>query len=93
MEFGLDDKVMRLIRGAIGAFEIPKAVMFGSRAKGNFKYNSDIDICIWKNDETASDLHSTLSALPTPYKFDVVDFDSIKNEDLKEHILRVGKVI
>ncbi|MCL2739966.1 MAG: nucleotidyltransferase domain-containing protein [Oscillospiraceae bacterium] len=91
MDFGLSSEHLKLIRDEIKKLGIEKAAIFGSRAKGNFKPNSDIDIAIWAPSDVAAKLASELDELPTPYKFDCLYFDSIQNEDLKEHILRVGK--
>jgi len=34
-----------------------------------------------------------LSKLMIPYTVDIIDYNSIKNNDLIEHIARVGKVL
>ena len=77
--------------------EIETAVIFGSRAKGNFKRASDIDLAIKGSaitDTTVKRLYASLneeSALP--YFFDVVHFESIQNDALVEHIIRVGRIV
>jgi uncharacterized protein len=72
--------------------EIERAVIFGSRAKGNYQKGSDVDIVIWTTD------NSNVWQLPgilndetlLPYKFDVLNYDKIDNQELKEHINRAG---
>jgi predicted nucleotidyltransferase len=86
------------IVGVIAKFnEIKKAVIFGSRAKGNYKAGSDIDIAIYGDDityDTISSLHSLLEdESPLPYLFDIVDYTHLDHKELKEHIDRVGIVI
>ncbi|MCL2862933.1 MAG: nucleotidyltransferase domain-containing protein [Methanimicrococcus sp.] len=74
---------------------IQKAVVFGSRAKGNYKKNSDVDIALYGDiipSETEK-VKCDLEELPFIYKFDVVAYNSVKNEALREHIDRVGVVI
>ncbi len=73
--------------------KIEKIVLFGSRAKGHFKKGSDIDIAIFAEDLEYNELLKIkveISNLPLPYTIDILDFKKIKNEELKEHILRVG---
>lgn len=76
--------------------QIERAAIFGSRAKGNYKPGSDIDIAIYGEEITfdvISKLHSMLeNASPMPYMFDIVDYTHISHKVLKEHIERVGKV-
>ncbi len=75
---------------------VEKVMIFGSRAKGNFKPGSDIDLAICGNQisgKDESDIADLFSESTLPYFVDVVVMCSTLNESLKEHILRVGKVI
>ncbi|MDO9576629.1 MAG: nucleotidyltransferase domain-containing protein [Candidatus Cloacimonadales bacterium] len=97
MKFGLKIRDIDNIIKAIREFpEIEKIVIFGSRAMGNFKNGSDVDLAVFGNDVTDvtikrfSDLLN--EELPLPYFFDVVDFNSISNSDLIEHIEEEGKI-
>lgn len=48
MRYGLTDQDLNYIIKTIAKFdEIEKAVLFSSRAKGNYKPGSDIDIAIY----------------------------------------------
>lgn len=72
---------------------VEKAVIFGSRGRGDFKKTSDIDICIFGNKVTHVELNILefdLGELNTPINFDVVSFKSITKEELKENILKDG---
>ncbi|WP_283159004.1 nucleotidyltransferase domain-containing protein [Clostridium tertium] len=77
--------------------EIEKTIIFGSRAKGNYKPGSDIDLAIIGeniNFDTVSRLHSLLEDQgPLPYLFDIVDYTHLNDDELKAHIDRSGKVI
>lgn len=79
-----------------GTEAVEEAVLFGSRAKGNYKTGSDIDIAI-KGKGVDKDVISTLNAAfeesSLIYFVDVIAYDHITNPDLKEHIDRVGKVL
>lgn len=73
--------------------EIEKVVIYGSRAKGTFKNGSDIDFAIWTDKpELVLRIAGELDDLPTPYKFDVVNYNTIENEALKNSINTDGKV-
>jgi predicted nucleotidyltransferase len=98
MNFGLKEFELEYIIDAIKKFhEIEKAVIFGSRAKGNYKPGSDVDIGIYGENitfDTVSALHAMLEEKgPLPYFFDIVDYTHLSHKELKEHIDRVGKVI
>ena len=98
MSFGLKDSDLEYIIDVIGRFsQIKKAVIFGSRAKGNYKSGSDIDIAIYGEDinfDILARLHSMLEdESPMPYLFDIEDFTHTEHNELKEHITRAGKVI
>ncbi|MFH1429155.1 MAG: nucleotidyltransferase domain-containing protein [Candidatus Margulisiibacteriota bacterium] len=77
--------------------EIEEAIIFGSRAKGNYKKGSDVDIAIkgsYIEYQTVLGLKSMLEEnLPLPYFFDVIHYESINSPELKEHIDRAGKTI
>lgn len=98
MEFGLKEFDLNYIREKLSEFnEIEKAIIFGSRAKGNYKPGSDIDIAIIGENisfDTVSRLHSLLEDQgPLPYLFDIVDYIHLKHDELRSHIDRAGKVI
>ena len=98
MNFGLKESDMEYIVINIRKFpEIEKAIIFGSRAKGNYKPGSDIDIGIYGkkiNFDILARLHSLLEdESPMPYLFDLVDVTNSNHKELNEHIERFGKVI
>ena len=74
--------------------EIQEAFIFGSRAKGNYKNGSDVDIALKGkelNFQKIAHIGYLLNEETTmPYKFDVLNYHTIKNVDLAEHIDRVG---
>ena len=77
--------------------EIESVILFGSRAKGCHKRGSDVDLII-TGPELTYDTGIELSDLlneeyPLPYFFDVVNFNTLDNQALVEHVQRVGKVL
>jgi len=98
MNFGLKEYEMNIIIDCISKFtEIESAVIFGSRAKGNYKLSSDIDIAIFgkKIDfDILSEIHYFLNEeSDLLYSVDVINFESLSEDALKDHIIRVGKRI
>ncbi|MDR1167751.1 MAG: nucleotidyltransferase domain-containing protein [Heliobacteriaceae bacterium] len=93
---GLTDEQLNLITKVFSQEpRIQKAVVFGSRAKGNFKKYSDVDIALF-GDLTSSDtehIKLNLDELPMIYEFDVISYNELKNPQLKDHIDRVGQNI
>ena len=94
MNFGLPDEAVAMIKHQLAFYpQVLAARMFGSRAIGNYRPNSDIDIVIYG--EIDFDLHAKilglLDALPLPYKFDVVNFATLDDDSLKEHIAKYSK--
>jgi len=97
MSFGLRAGDLDYIIATIQQFsEIEKAAVFGSRAKGNYKLGSDVDIALWGDNisfTTLSRLHAMLEDESSmPYFFDIVDYAHLDQKELKNHIERVGKV-
>lgn len=73
---------------------VEQAIVFGSRAKGNFKNGSDLDIAL-KGKELDFDAISKISYIlneetSLPYTFDILNYNSIKEPALIEHIDRIG---
>lgn len=97
MTFGLKQRDIEYLKEAFKKLpEIEQVIVFGSRAKGNSKSGSDIDLALkgpHVTDQTVSRLRALLEDLPLPYFFDIVDYAAIENKDLLDHIDRVGEVL
>ena len=94
MKYGLSEATVENICAVFTRFqEIEKAILYGSRAKGNFKTGSDIDLTLC-GEELTSDLCSTVASalddLLLPYTIDLSVFDDLDHTKLREHIERVG---
>lgn len=75
---------------------ISSVILFGSRAKGNYKAFSDVDLALVGDDLSRKDVNSIYAAFDEsslPYKFDILLFHSLKNDALIDHINRVGIII
>ena len=71
---------------------VERVILFGSRAKGNYRDGSDIDLCLYGNISLGQIyiLQDLLDDLMLPYKFDLIVYNTINNPELIEHIERVG---
>ena len=75
---------------------VEKVVLYGSRALGNFKPYSDIDITLFGKTldlKSQHKLEMDLDDIHLPYTFDVSIFHTIQNQELIDHILRVGVLL
>ncbi|MFZ2633020.1 MAG: nucleotidyltransferase domain-containing protein [Desulfosalsimonadaceae bacterium] len=96
MRFGLKEEVIKKINDVFAAYpQIEKAILYGSRAKGNFKKGSDIDLTLdgaGLNIFVINKILIEIDDLLLPYTFDISIFNQINNPDLIHHIERVGVV-
>ncbi len=94
--FGLSQQDIQAICGCFARFPaIRKVIIYGSRAKGNYKPGSDIDLTICDDQFSLADLmrlEVELDDLLLPYKIDLSLKSRITNPELIDHIERIGKV-
>ncbi len=88
------DKILDCLRSEFERHEkIEKAVLFGSRARGDFSKLSDYDVAVFGNVEPWDRSRLRLwveEELPTLHKIDLVFVSEIKNARLLENIDREG---
>lgn len=96
MKFGLDTSTIQKIQSVFEKYpEIQKVIIYGSRAKGNFREGSDIDITLKGNNldySLLSSIERDIDNLNTPYLFDISIWEKLNSISLVDHIDRVGKV-
>jgi predicted nucleotidyltransferase len=94
--FGLSDKTITAIRQTFAEFPaVEKAILYGSRAKGNFKHGSDIDLTLvgdMLDINALGRIADRLDESLIPYQVDLSIFGQLRHAGLKEHIERVGVV-
>lgn len=76
--------------------QIEKILLFGSRARGDYKSSSDIDLAIFtgKSSHTQQNLiEQDIHEMLTPLKIDVVFMDRLTKEKLIANIKKEGVVI
>ncbi len=91
-KFGFSNKVCDSILIILRKYpSIKKAVIFGSRANNTYKTTSDIDIAIWcDNDSVDPKLRSDFEDSTIAYSIDVVNYNKIKNDKLRQDIDQNG---
>lgn len=91
MNFGLPEHILQAITSVLQKREnVTRALIFGSRARGDFKYNSDVDIAVYADGSLPPGLYLDLDEASGIYKIDLVDMNSLHNEKLRQRIEQQG---
>ena len=90
LNLGLRDEYLQKLRAVLQSYpQVERAVVFGSRARGNYRENSDIDIAVYRRDngeDWPAGLRTALDDAAGIYKIDIVDMNTLKNEALRQQI-------
>ncbi len=93
--FGIRDSIIEDIVNIIKEYkEVTKAVIFGSRARGDYKKASDIDIALFGEELTHTintKIFYRIDELYMPYKVDLINFNTLSKENkIRDNILKEG---
>lgn len=92
--YGLKPQTIQAIQNVFAKHPaVKKAILYGSRAKGNYRNGSDVDLTLVGEDLSLTELlaiENELDDLLLPYKIDLSIYHKIENYDLRDHIDRVG---
>ncbi len=92
--FGINDRSYEEMINLFKSFDgLDKVYIFGSRARGDYKITSDIDLAIEASHDIKLRLLGKLEEIRCILKFDVVDVKTIGNEKLLENIKKEGILI
>jgi len=92
-KFGLSQKNIEKIFKILKKYpNILEVKIFGSRALGNYKKNSDIDLVLFGDFSTNefNQISLDLKEVNTPYLIDVLNYQEITHTNLKKHIREKG---
>lgn len=91
-ETGIKPIVIEEIGDIARKYNVQKVILFGSRARGDFKTKSDIDLAVQGGDfiRFMLDVNEETSTL---LKFDIVNLDEEIQNELRESIKKEGKTI
>ena len=96
MKYGLEEEVVHQINNVFANYEkVTSAILYGSRAKGTFHSGSDIDLALQGQGLRFQDvlqIKLKLEELNLPYETDVCILKQVNNQQLVDHIQRVGVV-
>ncbi len=95
LRFGLKEATIQKICAVLARYpQVKQAILYGSRAKGNYKHGSDIDLTLSGGaDLTLRVLYKIMDELDDlllPYTIDLSIYANIGDPDVIEHIQRVG---
>ena len=95
MTYGLPDASIQNICAVLARYpQVKQAILYGSRAKGNYKHGSDIDLTLrGGTDLTLQVLYKIMDELDDlllPYTIDLSIYANIRDPDVIAHIQRVG---
>ena len=93
--FGLPERTVEKIRDVLARHPaVEAAILYGSRAKGNYRNGSDIDLTLLGSGLGHRDLLKIMGELDDlllPYTIDLSILHQIDHAGLREHIERVGR--
>lgn len=96
MKFGLKDRYYEELKALYFLFpNIDEIIIFGSRARGDYRENSDIDIAL-KGNLTKIDIaliRDHLDESRIPYTTDVVEYEKIIDIKFREEIDKEGRIL
>ena len=92
MKFGLSERTYNAIKKVIENNSKYTFKLFGSRAKGTFKNNSDIDLAIFENVDRKNEykIRNEIDELDIIYKVDLVFINNNTKKELLESIKMEG---
>lgn len=95
MKYGLPQSAIEKICAVLSRYpQVEQAILYGSRAKGNYKTGSDIDLTLRGSADLTLDtvyrILNDMDELFLPYTIDLSIFDDISDPEVIDHIQRVG---
>ncbi|MEJ5251789.1 MAG: nucleotidyltransferase domain-containing protein [Chthonomonadetes bacterium] len=95
--FGLKETTIQRICEVLARYpQVQKAILYGSRAKGNYKEGSDIDLVLVGGEDlderVLARIDMEIDDLLLPYMIDLSILSHITDPDVLDHIRRVGVV-
>ncbi|MEI6640034.1 MAG: nucleotidyltransferase domain-containing protein [Chlorobium sp.] len=98
MSYGLAESVIERMCGVFSHYpQIEQATLYGSRAKGNYRQGSDIDLTLIGGSDLSSavltKVMNELDDLLLPYAIDLSLLRNISDTAVLDHIRRIGVVL
>ena len=95
MKFGLSEESYNKIKDIVNKYNKYQFKIFGSRARGDYKLASDIDIAVYGNMEESDkySIMNDLDIIDIPYMIDLVFMQDISKKDFIKSIERDGVIL
>jgi predicted nucleotidyltransferase len=94
---GLTEQHIELIKSVLKPYakQIKQVCLFGSRAKGTYRPNSDIDLVLQGtlDEKTVDRLWTLFQESSLPFKVDVKAYSQLTYPPLKQHMDKVMEVL
>ncbi|MEW6081375.1 MAG: nucleotidyltransferase domain-containing protein [Bacillota bacterium] len=91
MNLGLPQRIVSaIIKELQKSDNVTRAVIFGSRAEGDYRYNSDIDLAVYCEGKLPAAVRLDLDEAAGIYKIDIVDMNSCLDENLRRRVEERG---
>lgn len=95
LRFGLKKTTIQKICAVFASYpQVEKAILYGSRAKGNYKNSSDIDLTLIGSAALTLSvllkIMNEIDDLLLPYTIDLSIFRDISDPEVVDHIQRAG---
>ena len=91
-ETGIKDCVIEVICDLAKKYGVEKVILFGSRARGDYKRASDIDLAASGGDILQFAL-AVDEETSTPLRFDIINLDEKICEELWEAVRTEGRIL
>ena len=97
IDHGLSEKQLKTIKTILQPWieQIESVALFGSRATGKYRDNSDIDMVIYGaiDNKIIARLSTLFNESNLPYKVDITGYNLVDYPPFKEHIDEVNKTL
>lgn len=92
MKYGISEETYYKIKELIEKYNTYEFKIFGSRARGDYKVNSDIDIAITNsiNEKDKFNIRNEFDLLDIPYTIDLVFIQDITKKEFLKSIEKDG---
>lgn len=92
MKYGLSEETYNKIKNVIKKYSNYEFKIFGSRARGDYKENSDIDIVVINclDSKAKFNIKNEIDLLDIPYTIDLIFIEDISKKELLESIKKDG---
>ena len=94
MNLGLPEGILQAIIKELEEKEnVTRAVIFGSRTRGDYTYNSDVDLAVYCEGRLPAGLRLDLDEAAGIYKIDTIDMNDPLDVALRQSIEEQGEEI